>query len=61
MKYTILASNRTMHTQHGDLTGYTFEVTKRINELFFGHVMIPHDTGFIPVWMSIFMEDLKPC
>ena len=50
-----------MHTQHGDLTGYTFEATKRINELFFGHVMIPHDTGFIPVWMSIFMEDLKPC
>lgn len=61
MKFITLPTYPMQHSAHGDISGLTFEADKQMgNELFFGVLYIPHDTGFLPVRMSILIQNLRP-
>ena len=60
MKFIILNTPAMQNSQFGNIVGLEFVAEKHIDgELMIGEVYIPHDTGYLPVKISILKINLR--
>lgn len=60
MKFIILDTPAMQYSQFGNIVGCEFVAEKHIGgELMIGKVYIPHDTGYLPVKISILKINLR--